>query len=304
MAALNKRLVANTLTVLTVGGVGAYAASTYFARNMSAFAETPGSEAQKIKVFGKGPAFKSLKLHSSENVNHNTKKLRFELPGGANAVSGLSLTSALLTFSKPDGCWLPVIRPYTPISKQETPGFIDLLVKKYPNGKASSHLHSLKPGESLFILASLPGFAWKPNMFSHVYLIAGGAGITPIYQLAQGILDNPADKTNVTVVVGVNTEEDLLMRREFEEYKKIYPGRLDVHYTVSRPGEAFKEGQGVRRGYVDKGVLAEVLKGSGPGSDQDAKVFVCGPPAMEEALTGKKGVLEQLGYGKGRVHRF
>lgn len=43
------------------------------------------------KVFGKGPAFVSLPLESSEQVNHNTKKLHFKLPNETD-VSGLSLT--------------------------------------------------------------------------------------------------------------------------------------------------------------------------------------------------------------------
>ncbi|KAL4933275.1 cytochrome b5 reductase family protein [Aspergillus undulatus] len=314
---LNRRLIANTLTVVAVGGLGTYAASAYLS-NKTAFAESPAANimAQPTKIFGRGPAFKYLKLHSEESVNHNTKKLRFELPGGEGAVSGLSLTCALLTFSKPDGSWTPVVRPYTPVSKIDEPGFVDLLVKKYPGGKASTHLHSLKPGDSLLFLASLPGFSWTPNKFKHVYLIAGGAGITPIYQLTQGILDNPADKTKITVVFGVNTEEDLLFRGEFDEYKKRFPGRLDVHYTVSRPEEGFKDGQGVRSGYVDRELLGSVMQGP---DETDAKVFVCGPPAMETALDGKGGfgngsfekfgqgkggILGQLGYGNDRIHRF
>ncbi|KAL4864390.1 hypothetical protein BDV12DRAFT_205765 [Aspergillus spectabilis] len=300
-ALLNGRVVANALTVLTVGGVS-IAVSRYYSKN--AFAES--SEPQK--VFGRGPVFKSMRLQSSEYVNHNTKRLRFELPGGANSQSGLGLTSALLTLSKPDGSWFPVVRPYTPVSKLDEPGFIDLLVKEYPNGKSSTHLHSLKPGDNLFILATLPGFAWTPNKFPHVYLIAGGAGITPIYQLAQGILDNPADKTKVTVIFGVNTEEDLLLRSEFDAYKARFPDRLDVHYTVSRPGKECVSGEGIRSGYVTKEVLEELMQAP---TEKGTKVFVCGPPAMEAALVGsgsfgkgEKGILEQLGYGKDKIHRF
>ncbi|KAI9370698.1 hypothetical protein BJX61DRAFT_535417 [Aspergillus egyptiacus] len=280
---LKGRVVTNTLTILAVGGMSTYGISRLFTR--SALAES--SEPQK--VFGKGPAFKYLRLHSSESVNHNTKP-------------------ALLTFSKPEGSWLPVVRPYTPVSRLDGPGFIDFLVKKYPNGKASTHLHSLDPGDGLFILASLPGFAWTPKKFSHVYLIAGGAGITPIYQLAQGILNNPADKTQVTVIFGVNTEEDLLLRSELDRYKQQYPGRLDIYYTVSRPGNEFSSSESVRSGYVTKELLAEIMQGP---DEKDTKVFVCGPPAMEAALIGsglfgmgRKGILEQLGYSKDRIHRF
>ncbi|KAL3486118.1 mitochondrial NADH-cytochrome b5 reductase [Aspergillus germanicus] len=303
-ALLNQRTVARAVTIITVGGISTYALSSFFGQ--SALAESPASQ----RVFGKGPAFKYLQLHSSESVNHNTKRLRFELPGGGSAQSGLGLTSALLTFSKPEGSWLPAVRPYTPISKLDEPGFIELLVKKYPNGKASTHLHNLKPGDSLLFLASIPGFSWTPNEFSHVYLIAGGAGITPTYQLAQGILDNPADKTKVTVVFGVNTEEDLLLRSEFDAYKQQYPDRFDIHYTVSRPKKDFSPEEGVRSGYVTKELLAELMQGP---SEKDSKVFVCGPPAMETALMGGgsgpfgkggTGILEQLGYTKDRVHRF
>lgn len=48
------------------------------------------------KTFGKGPAFVSLQLESSEAVSHNTKRLRFKLPD-PEAVSGLSLTCMSLS---------------------------------------------------------------------------------------------------------------------------------------------------------------------------------------------------------------
>lgn len=201
---------------------------------------------------------------------------------------------------------IPVHNPS--LSLLDKPGFIELLVKKYPNGKASTHLHNLKPGDSLLFMASIPGFSWTPNKFSHVYLIAGGAGITPIYQLAQGILDNPEDKTKVTVVFGVNTEEDLLLRSEFDAYKQQYPDRFDIHYTVSRPKQGFSPEQGIRSGYITKELLAELMQGP---SEKDTKVFVCGPPAMEKALLGSgsfgkggNGILEQLGYSKDKIHQF
>lgn len=44
------------------------------------------------KVFGRpGPVFQSLALQSSEDVNHNTKRLRFKLPGDGD-ITGLPLT--------------------------------------------------------------------------------------------------------------------------------------------------------------------------------------------------------------------
>jgi cytochrome-b5 reductase len=178
------------------------------------------------------------------------------------------------------------------------------MVKKYPDGKQSTHLHSLQPGDSLLFAVPIPGYKYVPNKHPHVTLIAGGAGITPMYQLIQGILNNPEDKTNMTLVFGINTDADALFQEEFEAFKKQFPGRLNVVYTVSAP----IEGSPFRKGYVSKELLKEVA----PGPDvKDTKVFVCGPPPMEAALLGsgkfkggQPGILEQLGYTKDQIFKF
>jgi cytochrome-b5 reductase len=192
-------------------------------------------------------------------------------------------------------------------------GFIDLMVKQYPKGKQSTHLHSLKPGERL-LFAPIKEISWQPNQHDHVGLIAGGAGITPMYQLVRGILSNPADRTRVTLVWGVNGEEDIFLKDEFATLEREHPGQFKAVYVVSQPSPP--QGDGVEgnkytRGYVNR----EVLEGAGLVGEkggEDTKVFVCGPPAMEKALTGSKGlfgspktgVLHEMGFESGQIHRF
>ena len=73
---------------LAVAGVGAAAISQLMRR-----AEAESGEPKKI--FGRaGPSFTRLTLENAEDVNHNTKRLRFALPS-ENAVSGLPLTCEL-----------------------------------------------------------------------------------------------------------------------------------------------------------------------------------------------------------------
>lgn len=174
------------------------------------------------------------------------------------------------------------------------------MVKQYPNGKSSTHLHLLAPGDSLTFITALKGFPWKANQFSQVYLIAGGAGITPIYQLVRGILDNPNDKTKINLVFGVNTEQDLLLREEFDEYKRRFPDRFNYIYTISHSAENSL----VRKGRVTEELLREVVKDA---SDKETKVFVCGPPAMEQSLVGSRaspGILTNLGFAKEQIYQF
>lgn len=183
-------------------------------------------------------------------------------------------------------------------------------MKRYPNGKQSSHLHSLSPGDTLLFAVVIPGFKWTPNLHDSITLIAGGAGITPVYQLIQGILSNPADKTKIRLVFGVNSEEDVLLRKEFEEFEARFGrDRFQAVYSVSSGGKSV-DGQRFRKGYITEELLREVAAPAEAGS-ATTKVMVCGPPAMEDALLGKKGwggrqegILARLGYRKEQIHQF
>jgi cytochrome-b5 reductase len=145
-----------------------------------------------------------------------------------------------------------------------------------------------------------------------VLLVAGGAGITPIYSLAKGILSNPADKTRIQLLWGVNGTRDIVLKDELEALEKQYPDRLHVTYAVSGPeakpdAPSLGDESKYRKGYVDKSLLQEAIakcqKGTF-GSEKGEKVFLCGPPKMEEAVAGKNGVLAELGVQKKEIHRF
>lgn len=188
----------------------------------------------------------------------------------------------------------------------DEPGFIDLTVKLYPGGKASTHLHSLKPGDTCKFAPLPKQFAWTSNKHEHVALIAGGAGITPMYQLLHGILDNPSDHTRITLVWGVNTDDDIFFRDEFTALEKKFPGRFKAEYVVSQP----TGGSSYRKGYVNKTILEELGLRASETHNKDIKVLVCGPPAMEKALKGGKGpfggsgILSELGYAKSQIVGF
>ncbi|KAI6784310.1 DNA replication complex GINS protein PSF3 [Emericellopsis cladophorae] len=231
------------------------------------------------RVFGGGPSFIALPLESAQQVNHDTKRLRFKLPT-PDSVSGLPLTYE--------------------------PGHIDFLVKKYPDGKQSTHLHALQPGDTLRFAVPLKGPKWKPSPSSspeHITLVAGGAGVTPVYQLLQGILGDKDDTTTtMTLVYGVNTERDILLQQEFRALEKRHPGRFSAVYTMTVPQEDGQ--QESRKGRVTKELLDELVPPS-----QRGRAYVCGPPSMEASLTGGRGtrdggILQQLGYRKENIFSF
>ncbi|KAK3694777.1 hypothetical protein B0T22DRAFT_81413 [Podospora appendiculata] len=262
--------------------------------------------AAKKALTGGDQGFVSLKLEDVETINHNTKRFRFKLPED-DMVSGLSTASAILTKFKPADAEKPVVRPYTPTSDEDARGYMDLIVKKYPNGPMSTHMHDMVPGQSLEIKGPLPKYPWAANKHQHIGLIAGGTGITPMFQLCRAIFNNPEDKTKVTLVVGNVSEEDILLKNELAHLENTYPQRFRAFYVLDNPPKEWAGG----KGYISKELLKTVLPE--PKTD-NIKLFVCGPPPMMNAISGNKksprdqgelvGVLKELGYTPEQVYKF
>ncbi|KAM7209363.1 NADH-cytochrome b5 reductase 2 [Naviculisporaceae sp. PSN 640] len=292
-----------------LGGVGYYFLSgTSTAKKAEATVkEAAAAVTEKKKALtGGDQGFVSLLLEDVETINHNTKLFRFKLPED-DMVSGVTVTSAILTKFKPNDSDKPVIRPYTPISDEETVGHMDLLIKKYPNGPMSTHLHDMVPGQRLEIKGPLPKYPWSANKHQHIGLIAGGTGITPMFQLCRAIFSNPEDKTKVTLVFGNVSEEDILLKKELAELENTYPKRFRAFYVLDNPPKEWAGG----KGYITKELLKTVLPEP---KSENIKLFVCGPPGMMTSISGNKksprdqgelvGVLKELGYTPEQVYKF
>ena len=59
-------------------------------------------------------------------------------------------------------------------------------------------------------------------------MIAGGSGITPMYQVAQAILRDPHDATNISLIYANVAEEDILLRKEFDVWSQNHRARFKV----------------------------------------------------------------------------
>ncbi|KAI1182100.1 oxidoreductase NAD-binding domain-containing protein [Nemania serpens] len=302
----------NNLAYAAAGALGVGAVGYYFISSSPAKIENKAKEElgkitgpPKKAFTGGDQGFVSLVLKDIEDVNHNTKKFIFQLPED-DMVSGLEVASALLTKFVPEG-QKAVLRPYTPVSDESAKGYIELIVKKYPGGPMSTHLHDLAPGQRLDFKGPLPKYPWAPNKHEHIALLAGGTGITPMYQLIRAIFDNPEDKTKVTLVFGNITEDDILLKRELAKIENTYPQRFRAFYVLDNPP---KDWAG-NKGYISKDLLKTVLPEPKEGN---IKIFVCGPPGLYKAISGPKvspkdqgeltGILKELGYTADQVYKF
>ncbi|KNG82793.1 putative cytochrome B5 [Aspergillus nomiae NRRL 13137] len=178
-----------------------------------------------------------------------------------------------------------VSRSYTPVSNNSDVGRIELLIKVYPNGAMTQHLAQMNVGESIEIRGPKGAMQYSRQYAKHIGMIAGGTGITPMYQLIRAICEDDADKTQVSLLYANNTEEDILLRTELDDFATRHPEKFQVQYVLSQPGETW---QGYR-GFVNGDLIAKHLA---PAALEN-RVLLCGPPPM---LAAMKKTLQGMGW--------
>ena len=86
-------------------------------------------------------------------------------------------------------------------------------------------------------------------------MIAGGSGITPMLQIVRDIFKNENEQTTVKLLFANQTEADILLREEIEDFKRQFPGRFSFMYTVDRPGEGWQ----YESGFINQVTLGSSL---------------------------------------------
>ncbi|CAH0476694.1 unnamed protein product [Peronospora belbahrii] len=246
--------------------------------------------------------FRSFPVRKVERINHNTKRVTFDLPTAEHEM-GLITPSCLMARAKVNG--KTVVRPYTPTNVNEEKGFLELVVKGYPDGTMSKHIVQLKEGDSLEMKGPFRKFNYYPNRYKSIGMIAGGTGITPMLQLIKTICRNPEDRTEITLLYCSVSENDIILREEVEAMMYLYP-QISVIHVLSNPSA---EWQGLK-GFVSKEMLEKYM----PEPSDDNLVCVCGPPPMMYHVSGDKakdrsqgelqGLLKQLNYTSTQVFKF
>ncbi|KAH9623126.1 hypothetical protein KSS87_001701 [Heliosperma pusillum] len=250
---------------------GAFAAlsggiSLYYFNSSSNLAYLDSSDENAAEKMALSPdKWLEFKLHETANVSHNTKLYRFTFDPDVKL--GLDIASCLLT--------------------------------RAPAGQNDE-------GKTKYVIRPpIEKLRYTPNMKKHIGMIAGGSGVTPMLQVAEAILKNQDDKTQVSLIYANVSPDDILLKQKLDILATSHPN-FKVFYTVDKPSENWKGGVG----YVSKDMVSKGL----PVPSNDTLVLVCGPPGMMQHISGNKakdysqgelsGVLKELGYTEEMVYKF
>ena len=245
--------------------------------------------------------FLPFRLADAEIVSKDTCVYFFQL-NHPEATLDMPITSYVLAQTIIDG--EQIIRPYTPLGN--IMGVFPLLVKTYPGGKMSGHFARLEVGDKINFKGPFIKYHYNANEYDRLTLIAGGTGITPMYQMIDGILSDENDRTRVHLLYANRRVDDILMKAVLDAFAEAYPDRFKVTYMVDAPSKDWSGPTGF--------INADIVNAIAGAPNPHHKIFVCGPPGLMKSVCGTKGpnytqgettgILRDLGFTEKDVYKF
>ena len=192
-------------------------------------------------------------------------------------------------------------------------GFFDILIKLYPTGKMSTHLAKMKIGDKIKFKGPKGKLEYLGNgefkirrkgqnvveSYNHIAMIAGGSGITPMFQILQAIANNPTDELKVTLIFANKSQEDIILKSVLDGLaRKKKQGQITIHYVLDKhPKEA--KWQPSATGFISVDMLRKLLPN---GKKETPLVCLCGPPPMIKNACLPH--LKTLGWNNESIFKF
>jgi ferredoxin-NADP reductase len=248
----------------------------------------PKSPSQKAPAGGTttalAPTMKKpviLQLIRKDRQTHDCVSLRFRVAGTAalGAKPGQFLTFDWLL----DGEKLA--RSYSIASSPTQTGFIEIAVKKQPDGRVSRYLNEqVSVGLTVEARGPFGQFCFDPQKHKSIVLFAGGSGITPMLSILPHIDDRCLD-TNVVLFYSMRSEQDIIFESELELLDARLPN-FERIIVPTRPdnGEAR---------HLSRELIAWELD-----EINRHTFFLCGPEAFMDHV---RGILLSLGVDPSRI---
>ncbi|KAF7187572.1 Nitrate reductase [NADPH] [Pseudocercospora fuligena] len=253
----------------------------------------PDESAEPRPTFLDSRTWRKAILHSKETVSWDTRIFKFKLDHDDQTL-GLPTGQHLMIRLRDPVTREAIIRSYTPISQTTQKGYMDVLVKIYfassdqKGGKMSVALDSIPIGHFVDFKGPIGKFEYHGMGVCSInqirrniktfYMICGGSGITPIYQVLRAIMQNKSDPTKCVVLDGNRLLEDILCKADLDGYAADNVDRCKLLYTLTK---APKDWAGLR-GRIAAPLLKEHADRKAHG-DGEAMVLICGPGPLEKS---------------------
>ena len=168
------------------------------------------------------------------------------------------------------------------------PGRLEFLIRVYPGGLFSGHLHGLAAGDRLDLTGPFGVFTLRDAPDAALVFVGGGAGMAPVLALLRSMAERGVDRP-ATYYYGARTRRDLCFEAELRALEETLPAfRYVPALSEPEPGEDWDGATGL--------ITDVVRRDAGDLTGADA--YICGPPPMVEAALD---LLPTLGVAERRI---
>ncbi|WP_428775125.1 ferredoxin--NADP reductase [Vibrio sp.] len=190
----------------------------------------------------------------------------------------------------------PISRAYSLVNAPDRDGKLEFLIVNTPEGKLTSKLFDLQPGDQLYVGSTAHGdLIWDsvPDQCQDLWLLSTGTGIGPFLSLIEQAQQEPLTR-NIILVHGVRHESDLAYREQVNQWLQSHAGQLHYIPVISREARP-----GILQGHIPKLIeTGQLTRHAGIElSPERSFVMLCGNPAM---IKDTLQVLQQFGLEKFR----
>ena len=187
-----------------------------------------------------------------------------------------------------------VIRAYSMANYPEEKGIMKFNVRielpppgtDYPPGEMTSYLFNLKSGDNLTIFGPFGEFFANESEAEMIF-IGGGAGMAPMRSHIFDQLLRINTNRKITFYYGARSLKEVFYK---EEYDELARNNENFQWTLALDSPQPEDNWEGPTGFIHQVILDEYLKSHE--SPEDCEYYMCGPPAMMNAVFG---MLDDLG---------
>lgn len=229
-----------------------------------------------------------LRLAAVFRESESVKTFRFVPPGGGDLPFVHRPGQYLNVTLTIDG--RPVRRSYTIASPPSRRSYIEISVKREPDGLASKFLHDhVAVGAIVPVAAPAGSFTFTGREAERLVLIAGGIGMTPLLAKIRYLTDIGWTKP-IHLLYSMRTPAEYAFRDELAALAARHPN-LTVTATCTRDAGPDWTGE---RGRIDEVMLRSLFV-----DRAETRFHLCGPTEMTGPLIE---ILRRMGVTEGQIH--
>jgi len=183
-------LISTAATLSIITGAGLYLEKALGAQNKTPYSYPAHFKPKihiakpitKVKGYLKPEEYQKLPLVKKDKLSSNTYRFIFKLPT-EKTILGLPIGQHISIRAEIDG--KPISRSYTPVSNNSDPGELRLVIKMYDDGELTGkYLKGLNVGDLVEVRGPKGAMRYRKGMVRSIGMVAGGTGITPMYQVS------------------------------------------------------------------------------------------------------------------------